>query len=250
MPINAIRIRRDFAKLLALITASAVLHQRRREKDGDGRIVATLDDYALVREVTTDAYAAAQDAGVRPVHRQTLDAFKAACVKQGWPAREDTGVGHNALAKRLRIDKGTLTVRMRVLLREGYATDLNARPDGRPARGRPARYVPGDDLPEQESQLPAREAVEALMRGPRWRRPQRRGAAATAGVETGSKTPTLCCLTPTPQITGALGRCWSARCTRCWTWGVQSNRCHRLDRTVGAIRRPPHPLQHTIQHLE
>jgi hypothetical protein len=163
VPINAIRVRRDFAKLLALITASAVLHQRRRPRDAEGRLVATLDDYDLVREVTTDAYAAAQDAGVRPVHRKTLDALRAACEEKGWPAREEAGAGHNELAKRLAIDKGTLTGRMRVLLREGYAVDLNARPDGRPARGRPARYVPGDDPPEQESELPTREAVEARL---------------------------------------------------------------------------------------
>lgn len=164
VPINAIRVRRDFAKLLALVTASAVLHQRRRDRDAEGRIVATLDDYDLVRDVTADAYAAAQDAGVRPVHRKTLEALKEACREKGWPAREDASVGHNELAKRLRVDKGTLTTRMRVLLREGYAADLNARPDGRPARGRPARYVPGDDLPEHESQLPSREAVEQHVR--------------------------------------------------------------------------------------
>src|SRR5262249_42322067 len=137
-------------------------------KDGEGRLVATLDDYELVREVTTDAYAAAQDAGVRPIHRKTLDALRAACQEKGWPAREEAGVGHNELAKRLAIDKGTLTVRMRVLLREGYAADLNARPDGRPARGRPARYVPGDDPPEQGSQLPTREAVAARLGEAPW----------------------------------------------------------------------------------
>jgi len=163
VPINAIRVRRDFAKLLTLITAAAVLHQRRRARDARGRIVATTDDYETVRDLTADAYAAAQDAGVRPVHRATLEALRAACSERGWPAREAAGVGHNELAKRLAVDKGTLTSRMRVLLREGYAVNLNAGPGGRPARGRPACYVPGDDLPEQASQLPPREAIEARL---------------------------------------------------------------------------------------
>lgn len=40
--------RRASAKMLGLVAASAVFHSRQRERDGDGKIVATRADYALV----------------------------------------------------------------------------------------------------------------------------------------------------------------------------------------------------------
>ncbi len=43
-PKNRVRARRDFAKLLALIEAHALLHQRQRPTDDEGRVIATNDD--------------------------------------------------------------------------------------------------------------------------------------------------------------------------------------------------------------
>ena len=51
VPPVAVRLRRDFATVLNLIKAHAVLHQRTRERDAAGRIVATLADYAVVRDL-------------------------------------------------------------------------------------------------------------------------------------------------------------------------------------------------------
>ena len=50
VPPLAIRLRRDFRTVLMLIRAHALLHQATRLKDGDGKVVATLEDYAAVRE--------------------------------------------------------------------------------------------------------------------------------------------------------------------------------------------------------
>lgn len=49
MSAKAVRLRRDFSTLLALIRAHALLHQATRDKDKRGRIVATFADYAAVR---------------------------------------------------------------------------------------------------------------------------------------------------------------------------------------------------------
>ena len=51
VPPVAVRLRRDFGSVLALIRAHALLHQATRERDGRGRIVATIDDYEVVREL-------------------------------------------------------------------------------------------------------------------------------------------------------------------------------------------------------
>jgi hypothetical protein len=56
VPPEAVRLRRDFNSLLALIRAHAMLHQARRERDSDGRIVATLDDYTVVRGLVAECH--------------------------------------------------------------------------------------------------------------------------------------------------------------------------------------------------
>ena len=42
-----VRFRRDVGALLSFIKASALLHQAQRQKDAQGRVVATVTDYAL-----------------------------------------------------------------------------------------------------------------------------------------------------------------------------------------------------------
>ncbi len=47
-PNTQLRARRDISRTGNLIRASAVLHQRSRERDDEGRLVASLDDYRMV----------------------------------------------------------------------------------------------------------------------------------------------------------------------------------------------------------
>jgi hypothetical protein len=46
-----VEARRAFPHLLSMIQASALLHQFQRKVDGDGRIIATADDYAIARHL-------------------------------------------------------------------------------------------------------------------------------------------------------------------------------------------------------
>jgi len=48
---KAVRIRRDSGALLALIRGCALLHQESRERDEQGRLIATLDDYRVVYDL-------------------------------------------------------------------------------------------------------------------------------------------------------------------------------------------------------
>lgn len=53
-PTSAVRARRDFPRVLALVEACALLHQRQRPRDDAGRIVATADDWRLVRPLVQE----------------------------------------------------------------------------------------------------------------------------------------------------------------------------------------------------
>ena len=76
IPPVAVRLRRDFGALLNLIRAHAILHHATRERDADGRIVATIEDYAAVRKLVADLVSEGIEATVPKTVRETVEAVK------------------------------------------------------------------------------------------------------------------------------------------------------------------------------
>lgn len=140
VPPVAVRLRRDFGALLALIRSHAMLHQLSRDRDGQGRIVATVADYAAVRELVAEAIAAGVDATVPEPVRETVTAVAALA---GEP-----GVMASALADKLGLDKSTATRRLRMAADGGYVRNLEDK------RGKPGRWIIGDPLPDDTELLP------------------------------------------------------------------------------------------------
>jgi hypothetical protein len=79
IPPLAVRLRRDFGAILGLIRAHALLHRAARDIEHD-RVVATVDDYARVRELVADLVSEGISATVRPATRETVE------MVEGWPA--------------------------------------------------------------------------------------------------------------------------------------------------------------------
>jgi AraC-like DNA-binding protein len=72
---SATRMRRDFQAVLGLVQAHALLHQNRRERDRDGRIVARVDDYAAVYELVADVLAYSSGQAIPAQIRKTVEAI-------------------------------------------------------------------------------------------------------------------------------------------------------------------------------
>lgn len=142
IPPVAVRLRRDFGAILSLIRAHAVLHQANRERDPAGAIVASLEDYAVVRDLVADLVAEGAEATVSETIRETVQAVAA--------LRPDAekGVTVTAVAKRLGLDKPPTLRRVKGAIERGYLKNLEDR------KGRPARLVLGDPLPEDVPILP------------------------------------------------------------------------------------------------
>jgi hypothetical protein len=147
IPAVAVRLRRDFGALLCLIRAHAILHQATRERDPEGRIIATLDDYAVVRELVADLVAEGVEATVSKHVRETVEAVKRLHADASEP------VTNAAVARELNLDKSAASRRVRVALDGGYLKNLEDR------KGRPARLEPGDPLPDDVVVLPTPEEV-------------------------------------------------------------------------------------------
>jgi hypothetical protein len=84
---GSIRLRRDFPTLLSLIAAHGLLHRASRAVDDKGRIAATFDDYAAVRELMLEAFAVSSDRRLPPMQRRVQRAIAVAAHQvflEGW----------------------------------------------------------------------------------------------------------------------------------------------------------------------
>ncbi len=147
IPPVAVRLRRDFGQLLALIRAHAILHQATRERDGEGRILATLEDYAVVRTLVLDVIAEGIDATVAPIVRETVAAVQT-LLADGHPEASLRQIAHA-----LGLDKSAAARRIATAVQLGYLRNLEDR------KGRPARLILGEPLPESVSILPSCEVL-------------------------------------------------------------------------------------------
>jgi hypothetical protein len=136
----AVRLRRDFGSLLALIRAHAVLHQASRARDSTGRIIATVDDYAAVRDLVADTIAEGVGTTVSATVRETVETVAAVASTVGVMARD--------IAEKLHLDKSNVSRRLRMAADDGYLRNLEDK------RGKPGRWVIGDPLPESVDLLP------------------------------------------------------------------------------------------------
>ena len=153
IPPVAVRLRRDFGALLNLIRAHALLHQATRERDAEGRIVATIKDYAAIRELVVDLVGEGVEATVPKTVRETVEAVKR--------VREDSKgepVTVAELAGELKLDRSTVSRRVRSAKDRGYLRDLEDNPR------KPSRLILGDDLPDDVQILPSLDDVRASVK--------------------------------------------------------------------------------------
>lgn len=147
VPPVATRLRRDFGMVLNAIKAHAILHQATRDRDETGVIVATLDDYAAVRELLYELVSEGVESTVPATVRDTVNAV----AKLKGAGLEDVSLPK--LAAELKLDKSAASRRARTASQRGYLINKEDK------RGKPARYVPGDPLPDELVILPTAEQV-------------------------------------------------------------------------------------------
>ena len=156
IPPVAVRLRRDFGSLLALIRAHALLHQATRERDGKGRIVATIEDYAVVRDLISEVISEGVEKTVNPQVREVVEKVRELVAGDLDEAAE---ISQRQLVEALGVDKGRVSRNVRVALDGGYLVNREER------RGRPHRLVPGDPLPDDLEILPPVDELRSCLGG-------------------------------------------------------------------------------------
>jgi hypothetical protein len=147
-PADQVRSRRDFTQLLTLIQACAVLHQRQRERDDSGRIVASEADYRSVYDLAEPVFGAASAQGVTAGVRAVVVAVET-LTKDG----EGVTVSAHQIGTELNLGKASVSRRVNVALRGGFLVNDET------IKGKPSRLRLGDPLPTDRRALPAPETV-------------------------------------------------------------------------------------------
>jgi hypothetical protein len=147
IPPVAVRLRWDLGQLLALSRAQAILHQARRERDGEGRVVAALEDCAAVRELVVEVIAEGIEATVPPAVRETVSEVGRLLAD----GRAEVGLREAAQA--LGLDNSAASRRIAAAVPLGHPRDLGDR------RAGPARVCVGHPMPNEITVLPEPEVL-------------------------------------------------------------------------------------------
>ena len=115
--------------------------------DEEGRIVASLDDYAQVRELIGAVIADGVEASVRPEVREVVEAVA------GLLGAGSEEVSQSELARALRLDKSSISRRVAGAVEKGLLRNREDR------KGRPARLLLGDPIPDDIEVLPRPERL-------------------------------------------------------------------------------------------
>jgi hypothetical protein len=147
-----VTLRRGFGIVLNLIRAHALLHQAKRDLDPRGAIVATIEDYAAVRELVADIVAQGIGASVSVTIREIVETISEIKMLAG--AEEVRVID---VARHLKLDNSVASRRIRVTEEKGYIRNLETH------KGRPKRLVLGDPLPENLDILPSPDRLLGCM---------------------------------------------------------------------------------------
>jgi MarR family len=151
IPPLAVRLRRDFKTILTLIRAHALLHQTNRHKNASGCLIANVADYAAVRDLIAELVAESAEVAIKPEVRETVGAV-AKLLADG---REE--ITQAEIKKALKLDKSVVSRRVAEALDAGLLRNREDR------KGRAARLVLGEPLPEAIDLLPRLERLHGCV---------------------------------------------------------------------------------------
>ena len=159
MPISHNRIARDFPQVLSLIRAHARLHQLNRTRNEKGRILATMEDYAVTHRLVVDVLAQGLEMTVPPHVRQVVEAVVA--LSRATPTNANSDFAHpvsqRRLAEHLHRDQSVISRNVQASIEAGYLINQN------PGQGREASLILGEHTMPSGQALPTPEELTAAL---------------------------------------------------------------------------------------
>lgn len=130
LPLTHFRVMRDFPQVMSLIKAHALLHQSTRDRNSDNQIVATYEDYGMVRFLVDECLAQGLEVAVPERIRELVQA-----VQTLLDQRDDTrnvpfyenreGVTQRQIADFLGRDQSVVSRNVNAAIYGGYLENTN-----------------------------------------------------------------------------------------------------------------------------
>jgi hypothetical protein len=160
LPTTHFRVQRDFPHLLSLIATHALLHKYMRSVDDNGRIIATIHDYAEVHRLVSGPISEGLEMAVPATVREIVEAV----AKLAPDSSKDLtfgfngeGVSQREISDLLKRDQSVISRNAHSAIEQGYLVNLN------PGQGREAKLVLGErELPKGYA-LPTPEQLQILL---------------------------------------------------------------------------------------
>jgi Mn-dependent DtxR family transcriptional regulator len=152
---ESIRLRRDFEKLLDLVKAHAIIHQKTRKIDDEGCIIAKIKDYAKVAWPLNDVLSTSSDVKVPKKIVEMVNAVKEIMDNDD---ENKKSVSITDIAKHLGVNKSTIQKRIGEALEKGFLVSP------RIVGGRAAQIRLGDPIPNDNRILPTPKNVKDMYR--------------------------------------------------------------------------------------
>jgi len=136
---TAPRILRDFARIMSLVKAMALIRHYHRQIDSRGQIMATLEDYETIRELINEMYIDSSTGATSDV-RKLVEAV----IRLVNECAEGNRITNTTLAKDLGTGVKQVTRRAGRAIKAGWLANREQR------KSYPADYIPGEPMPEIE----------------------------------------------------------------------------------------------------
>jgi hypothetical protein len=147
---NAVRIRRDFSKILSLIKAHALIYQLNRDTDRKGKIIATIEDYTAIYDLVNDLLSYIMETSVPENVKSVVNAVNKITMELG----KTEGASVAKVAGVLEIHKSTASRSLKIASEIGYIKNIQ------PKMGVEAQYLLNEPLPVEQSILPTPDALK------------------------------------------------------------------------------------------
>ncbi len=153
LPTSHDRIKRDFPHVLSLIKAHALLHSATRGRNGDGAVIANVDDYAAVRDLVNEPISQGLQVAVADTIRAVVEGV------QSLQKHQHHSVSQAALSETLKRDQSVVSRSVKQAIDLGYLVDNN------PGQGRVSQLSLGERKLPTRSALPELVATELVKAG-------------------------------------------------------------------------------------
>lgn len=130
---QAVRMRRDITQIMDAIAANALINREHRERDAEGRIIATItEDYATAFKLMADRLAQGAGTKLKQTDLNVLDVVDDLYKEKRLSG--DDGVTVQMLRRRFKLDQATINRRLSKLVVHGFIENLA------PGKGRTGKY--------------------------------------------------------------------------------------------------------------